>query len=42
MSMTGQRVASVLARLWLQRPVPKIITLDNGSEFYSQAMDSWA
>ena len=41
-SMTGQRVASVLARLWLQRPVPKIITPDNGSEFYSQAMDSWA
>ncbi len=41
-SMTGQRVAQVLERLSLQRPLPRIITVDNGSEFYSQAMDSWA
>ncbi len=41
-SMTGQRVAQVLERLSLQRSLPRIITVDNGSEFYSQAMDSWA
>ena len=28
--------------LALAGPLPRVITVDNGSEFYSQAMDSWA
>ena len=41
-SMTGKRVARALERLSLDHPLPRVISVDNGSEFYSQAMDSWA
>lgn len=41
-SVTGKGVARALERLSFTRPLPRIIRVDNGSEFYSQAMDSWA
>ena len=41
-SMTGKRVARALERLSLDHPLPRVISVDNGSEFYSRAMDSWA
>ena len=41
-SMTGKVVAGALERLSFAGPLPRVITVDNGSEFYSQAMDSWA
>ena len=41
-SLTGRKVADVLERLVFERGTPKIITVDNGSEFYSKEMDSWA
>ena len=40
-SMTGKAVAGALERLSFAGPLPRVITVDNGSEFYSQAMDSW-
>ena len=40
--MTGKRVAQALERLSFTHPLPKVITVDNGTEFFSQAMDSWA
>jgi putative transposase len=42
MSMSGKAVAKALERLSFDHPLPKVITVDNGSEFFSQAMDSWA
>jgi putative transposase len=42
MSMTGKAVAKALERLSFDHPLPKVITVDNGSEFFSQVMDSWA
>jgi putative transposase len=41
-SMTGKSVARALERLSFDHPLPKVITVDNGSEFFSRAMDSWA
>ena len=41
-SMTGKVVARALERLSFTRPLPRVITVDNGSEFYSRVMDSWA
>ena len=41
-SMTGKAVAGALERLSFAGPLPRVITVDNGSEFYSQAIDSWA
>ena len=41
-SMTGKAVAGALERLSFAGPLPRVITVDNGSEFYPQAMDSWA
>ena len=41
-SMSGTKVVRCLERLSQQRPLPKGITVDNGSEFYSKAMDAWA
>jgi putative transposase len=38
-SMSGSKVARYLSRL---SPLPESITVDNGSEFYSKAMDVWA
>jgi putative transposase len=41
-SLTGRKVAAVMDRLQLERGCPKVITVDNGSEFYSREMDAWA
>jgi len=41
-SLSGKKVASALDRLAQERGLPKAITVDNGSEFYSRAMDAWA
>jgi putative transposase len=41
-SLSGQRVADLLDGIAVERGYPKAITVDNGSEFYSKAMDSWA
>lgn len=41
-SLTAQKVASYLDQLALTRGLPKVITVDNGTEFISRAMDGWA
>lgn len=41
-SLTGQRVARVLDRIALVRGLPQVITVDNGPEFISKALDLWA
>ena len=41
-SLTGQRVARVLERVALTRGLPDLITVDNGPEFISKALDAWA
>lgn len=41
-SLTGQRVVEVLDRLKGTCGLPKVIKVDNGSEFISKAMDEWA
>jgi putative transposase len=41
-SLTGKSVAAALQGVVATRGAPRAITVDNGSEFYSQAMDSWA
>ena len=41
-SLTGQRVARVLDRVALTRGLPDVITVDNGPEFISKALDLWA
>lgn len=41
-SMTGKSVAQALERLSRERPLPRVIQVDNGSEFFSKAMDTWA
>jgi putative transposase len=38
----GQRVADVLTRVGVQRGLPATITVDNGTEFTSRALDHWA
>ena len=40
-SMTGVKVAAALSDV-LQRRAPQAITVDNGGEFVSRAMDAWA
>jgi putative transposase len=35
-------VARALERLSFHHPLPKVIAVDNGSEFFSGAMGSWA
>ena len=40
--MSGEKVAAQLDLLRGGRPLPAAIRVDNGSEFYSRAMDSWA
>lgn len=42
LSLSGKKVAAALDRLGQERGLPKAITVDNGSEFYSRAMDAWA
>jgi putative transposase len=41
-SLTGKCVAELLDGIAAERGYPKTITVDNGTEFYSKAMDSWA
>jgi putative transposase len=41
-SLPAQRVVRVLERLGAERGVPQRITVDNGPEFISQAVDAWA
>lgn len=41
-SLTGKRVTRVLDRIALTRGIPEVITVDNGPEFISKALDLWA
>jgi putative transposase len=41
-SLGGRRVAEVLDRLADSRELPDVITMDNGPEFTSRALDEWA
>jgi len=41
-SLSGAKVAECLDRVMRERGLPKSITVDNGTEFYSRAMDAWA
>jgi putative transposase len=41
-SLPGQRVTRVLERIALTRGLPEVITVDNGPEFISKALDLWA
>lgn len=41
-SLTGRHVAAALDAVAAERGYPQLITVDNGSEFYSKAMDHWA
>ena len=41
-SLVSARVVSVLERLVRERAAPAVITVGNGSEFYSRRTDAWA
>jgi putative transposase len=41
-SLSGRRVVGVLDRLAEIRGLPEVITIDNGPEFASRALDEWA
>jgi putative transposase len=41
-SLTGQKVALALSQVIAERGAPASITVDNGTEFASKAMDVWA
>jgi putative transposase len=41
-SLTGARVVAVLERAAARYGLPKVIQVDNGAEFTSQALDAWA
>src|ERR1700752_3540238 len=41
-ALSGEKVAAELERFVRERGVPTSITVDNGSEFSSRAMDAWA
>jgi putative transposase len=41
-SLPGRRVVSVLERLAECRGLPQSVTVDNGPEFVSRALDEWA
>lgn len=41
-SLPSQRVVRVLERVLLERGTPQRITVDNGPEFISRAVDAWA
>ena len=41
-SLSGRKVATVLDTVATVRGYPKQITVDNGTEFFSKAMDAWA
>lgn len=40
--MSGALVGRILDRIGEARPLPKIITVDNGPEFASHALEAWA
>ena len=42
LSISGQRVATVLEHLRIRGRIPKIIHVDNGPEFTSLALENWA
>ncbi len=42
LSLTGPKVVTCLDQLAVTRPLPLAITVDNGSEFCSRAIDAWA
>jgi putative transposase len=42
MSLNARKVTAILQRIRQQRTLPKVITVDNGSEFISKQMDEWA
>jgi putative transposase len=41
-SLTGVKVAATLSRVLQRRSAPHAITVDNGGDFVSRAMDAWA
>jgi putative transposase len=41
-TLSGEKVAMALDKVLLQREVPESITVDNGAEFTSKALDHWA
>ena len=41
-ALSGRKVAAILDTVAMGRAYPKQITVDNGSEFFSRAMDAWA
>jgi putative transposase len=41
-SLGGKRVVAILERLAEIRGLPQVITMDNGPEFASRALDEWA
>jgi putative transposase len=41
-SLGGARVCRILDRLFLTRPLPGTLMLDNGPEFAGTAVDAWA
>jgi putative transposase len=41
-ALSGEKVAAALEHVVSQRGLPMSITVDNGSEFASRAMDAWA
>jgi putative transposase len=41
-SLSGKKVARALEKVAQDRPLPESITVDNGSEFSSRALDAWA
>jgi putative transposase len=41
-SLTGHKVAVALSQALVERGAPRSITVDNGTEFVSKAMDVWA
>ncbi len=41
-SLPGERIVSMLNHLKEQRGLPRVITVDNGPEFRSQALQKWA
>ena len=41
-ALSGEKVAATLDKIVADRGTPKSITVDNGTEFASKAMDLWA
>jgi putative transposase len=41
-SLTGKRVVAILERVSAQHGLPRVLQVDNGPEFTSQALDTWA